>query len=500
MEFHLPLHEWLLLLHNLGSFLIRLVMLCVVPARHEAGAATAWLLAIYFWPWPGLFLYLLLGTRRVSRERIERHEAMMRRLEEEGRAFRAACETALDRLPPDLRSFGELAERLGDLPVTGGNRFELMDDPTAFFRALARDIDGARHHVHLLFYILEEDPVTEPVFAALERAARRGVACRVLADALGSKKYLRRGASRLREAGVRVEEALPLSWSRRTRGTARFDLRNHRKLAVVDGLRAYMGSHNLIDPTYGGKAGGRAWIDLTLRLEGPLVRELQAVFLEDWYVETLEAVDREEAFPFPLARPCGEGDVRALPEEEASAWLLQAVPSGPTYPTWNFQRLVVAALHSARRRAIVTTPYLIPDEGLLQGLETAVLRGVEVLLIVPEESDQFLVGHAARSFYEPLLRMGVGLRLFGEGILHAKTMTVDEDLAFLGTSNFDLRSFALNFELNLLLYGPEPARIVRAAQEGYLARSRPLTPEEWGRRSYLSRTLEGAAKLFSPIL
>jgi cardiolipin synthase len=506
----LSFHEMMILIHDILSVCIRVVMLCVVPAHREVGAATAWLLVIFLWPIPGFLFYLVFGTRRISKIRIRRHEEMVKQLEQEAGIFRAACETARDLLPEGQQVFGELAERLGDMPVTGSNRFRLFDDPPAFVNSLARDVDDAGSEVNLLFYIFEEDPVTEPLIGALERAARRGVDCRLLVDALGSKKYLKRQARRLIDAGVRVEAALPLSWTRRTQGTARFDLRNHRKLAVVDGTVAYMGSHNLIDPTYGGKAQGKPWIDLTLRLVGPVVRELQAVFLEDWYVETQEHLDKVQAFPLYSSGICGEEPrpgVPAFPERsellslpEARDILVQTVPSGPTYPTWNFQRLVVSALHSARRRVIITTPYLIPDEGLLQGLETACLSGVEVILIVPEHSDQFLVGHAARAFYEPILQMGVSLMLFPDGILHAKTMTVDEDLAFLGTSNFDLRSFALNFELNLLLYGSAPTGTIRVAQERYLVRSRRLSLEEWQKRPYAGRVLEGASKLFSPIL
>jgi Phosphatidylserine/phosphatidylglycerophosphate/cardiolipin synthases and related enzymes len=233
---------------------------------------------------------------------------------------------------------------------------------------------------------------------ALKRAAGRGVECRLLVDALGSKAFLKKDAAALREAGVRIVEALPLGGLlNRTKITARFDLRNHRKLAVIDGEVGYMGSHNVTDPTYGGKARGVAWHDLSLRLEGPVVSQLEGVFLEDWFVETEEV-------------PSNSRVRAAVPK--LGEFVLQTVPSGPAYATENFQRLVLSALFEARERVVITTPYLIPDDGLLQALEVAVLNGARVDLIVPEKVDQLLVGNAARAYYSRLLEMGVSLFLY----------------------------------------------------------------------------------------
>ncbi|GAB1400637.1 hypothetical protein MASR1M66_20920 [Aminivibrio sp.] len=176
------------------------------------------------------------------------------------------------------------------------------------------------------------------------------------------------------------------------------------------------------------------------------------------------------------------------------------LPSGPSYPLQNFQRLVVAALHASRDQVTITTPYLIPDEELLHSLETAVLGGVKIRLVVPEKGDQFLVGSAAKAYFSAFLAMGVEIWLYQEGILHAKTMTVDGNLAFLGTSNFDIRSFALNFELNLILYGEEESASILAAQEKYIAFSRRLAGEEWSSLSFPVRVLHGITKLFSPLL
>ncbi|NLM71529.1 MAG: cardiolipin synthase [Synergistaceae bacterium] len=471
--------------YDISSIVIRLVMLCYIPQKHTPSAATAWLLAVYFWPWPGFLLYSFFGSATLPEKRTERHEKMLLGLEEGRRSFRCLFDDEAHWLPEDLVRFGALGRKLGDMCVTRGNEFLLIEDEKEFIRSLSADIDGAKETVHLLFYIFARDRMTEPLFRSIEAAVARGVKCRVLVDALGAKSFLKRDAKALRERGVRVEKALPPKLFRRTPTTARYDLRNHRKIAVIDGCVGYTGSHNVIEPSYGGKAGGLEWKDLTLCLRGPVVLQLQGVFLEDWFVETGELLETSEAFPVPELT----GDA-----------VVQTVPSGPSYPWQNYQRLVVSALHGARKWVVITTPYLIPDDELLHALETAVLGGVRVQLVIPEKSDQFLVGNAAKAYYGALLDSGVEIYLFSEGILHSKTMTVDHDLAFLGTSNFDIRSFALNFELNLVLYGRGETEAVRKAQHAYIASSRRLTREEWGERPTVVRVIHGITKLFSPLL
>lgn len=471
--------------YEISSIAIRLFTLCYIPQKHTPSAATAWLLAIYFWPWPGFLLYSLFGSASLPQERIDRHEKLLCSLDEDKRMFRHIFDDEANWLPDDLVRFGELGRKLGDMCITRGNNFLLIDREEAFIRSLAADVENAECSVHLLFYIFVRDAVTEPLFRALEAAAARGVACRVLVDALGAKPFLKHDAERLRTAGVRVEKALPPRLFRRTPTTARYDLRNHRKVAVIDGRVGYTGSHNVTEPSYGGKAKGLLWRDLTLRLVGPVVLQLQGVFMEDWFVETREMLLPDGGFPAP---------------EFAGEAVIQTVPSGPSYPWQNYQRLVVSALHGAKKRVVITTPYLIPDDELLHAMETAVLRGVRIQLVIPEKSDQFLVGNAAKAYFDALLEAGVEIWLYQDGILHSKTMTVDHDLAFLGTSNFDIRSFALNFELNLVLYGRGETEAIRKAQDVYIASSRRLAAREWNNRSGVVRVLHGVTKLFSPLL
>ncbi|MDY3868096.1 MAG: phospholipase D-like domain-containing protein, partial [Pyramidobacter sp.] len=209
-------------------------------------------------------------------------------------------------------------------------------------------------------------------------------------------------------------------------------------------------------------------------------------FIEDWHVETGKMLDTEHLFE---------------PENISSGGAcLQTVPSGPSYQTENYQRLIIASIIGAQEQVTITTPYLIPDVGMMQAIEVARLRGVKVRLVVPEKSDQFIVGYAARAYYEDLLKLGVDIYLYGEGLLHAKTITVDNDLGFVGSSNFDIRSFSLNFEINMIFYGIGETYRIHTIQGEYICQSRRLTMQQWQERSHISMALESVTKLLSPLL
>jgi len=476
------MHDWLSwsLLNYLLEWVIRIVMLVVVTNRRR-GSPMAWLLVIFFLPLPGLVLYWLIGENRLPRRRAGRHARLLDELSEISRRLEGHPAVVHPELPADQMPFVTLAERLGYMPIVGGNEALLMTETDEVIDRLVADIDAAQRHVHLLYYIFADDETGRKVADALARAVARGVKCRVLVDAVGSRPMLKRLAPRMIEQGVDLHAALPVNLFRRR--FARLDLRNHRKLAVIDGRLGYTGSQNIVNADYGHK--DLAWHDMSVRLTGPVVLELQAVFVGDWYFETDEMLVSEDVFPDPPM---------------LGAIAAQTLPSGPDYPTENYQRMVVAALHAARRHVIITSPYFVPDEAFLQALEVAVLRGVEVEIILPRRCDQVLVGAASRAYYEDLLHLGVKLHLYDDGLLHAKTMSVDDAVALVGSSNFDIRSFELNFEISLLFYGQYVTEYLRDQQNRYIARSGQLTREEWGRRPRLRRVMENITKLLSPLL
>jgi len=476
--------DWALLgtiLYISGEWAIRILMLLVVTRRRRPVVAMAWLLIIFFQPFVGLGLYVLFGRNRLPRRRIERHERLLKELRALEDRFNGDEAATSPLLGPECKAAITLAQRLGYMPIVGGNAVEIMTDSSDVVHRIVDDIDRAKHHVHLLFYIFADDETAQRVAQALGRAVKRGVECRVLVDAVGTRPW-RRGVRRLfSEAGVDWHFALPVNPFRML--LRRLDLRNHRKIVVIDGRTAYTGSQNIVDEGYGHR--DLAWRDVMVRLEGPIVDQLQVVFIQDWYFETKELLEDPALFPKP---------------NRAGAVPIQTLPSGPSYATENYQRMVVAAVHAAQNEVIITTPYFVPDEVLLQAIEVAELRGVEVKIIVPERSDQIIVGAASHAYYENLLNLGVDVYLFQDGLLHAKTVSVDDSMTFLGTANLDVRSFALNFEVNLVFYGAQETAILRAVQSEYMAKSRLLSAEEWAKRGRATRLFQDVAKLFSPVL
>jgi cardiolipin synthase len=464
----------------ISEWAIRLGMLLVVPFRRTPAAAKGWLLLIFFEPWIGLFLYLLIGRPTMPRWRREQMTRLPQVMAEVVERLLTHPNVFHPELSPKLERTSVLAKKLGRMPVLGGNAAEIQVDYDTILARMEADIDQAKNHVHLLYFIFADDAATAPVIAALGRATQRGVTCRVLVDALGSRFALSTLRPKLTALGVEVKHMLPVGFFRRRK--ARLDLRNHRKIAVMDGRIAYTGSQNLVAACF---KAGIIYEELVVRLTGPAVLELQYIFAADWFLETNEVLQSERVFPAP---------------EIAGPIPIQVLASGPDFPTQNNQRLIISLIHNARVQVRITTPYFIPDEPLLQALQTAVLRGVEVHLVLSEIGDQVLVARAQRSYYEELLEAGVKIYLYRKNMLHAKFLIVDDSIALVGTSNMDIRSFVLNAEHVLIFHDVGMTSQLQGAQERCIANCRLLTLEEWRQRPFRIKLEEHLARLLSPLL
>lgn len=468
------------------SFVIRLAALVYIPRRHSPSTATAWLLVILLWPLPGIIAWSILGTNVLPSRRLERHNAALLHFKDmRNRIQRHELPgAATPDLPPNLQATADLAEHLGYMNASSNNTVEFITNASTFIDELVAGIDAAQREISLLYYIFVNDSAGGKVIDACRRARRRGVTVRLLVDSVGSRDFLKsRAAKKLRAEGISVAEALPVRIYRAK--AARFDLRNHRKLAIFDRRTAITGSHNVTEPSYG-RSDGLLWKDVSLKLGGPVVRQLESVFIEDWYVETGEMLDTPHLFTEPA--------------DYSGKACVQTIPSGPSYQTDNYQRLIIASIIGAQEQITITTPYLIPDVGMLQAIEVARLRGVRIRLVVPARSDQIIVGFASRAYYDEFLRRGVEVYLYDKGLLHSKTITIDSDLGFVGSSNFDIRSFSLNFEINMILYGIEENLGLHRIQGLYICNSHRLRPEDWQKRSRVSIALESLTKLLSPLL
>jgi len=459
---------------------VRLVMLVWVPTRRSPESAKGWLLLIFFLPVVGLALYYLIGRPDMPRWYRQRQERVIRKMQPVIARLRSHPNVIHPDLGIDRNQAVTLAENVGHFPILDGNAAEFLSSYQGSIDRLVADIDSARHHVHLLYYIFAKDEVTEPVIAALARAVERGVQCRVLIDALGSRKFAGELRPALRAAGVAMHEMLRTGLFRRLR--TRTDLRNHRKIAVIDGRIGFTGSQNLIRPQF---KEGLTYEELVVRVTGPIVLALQFVFASDWFLETEEVLESNDFFPEPVLT----GRVPA-----------QALPSGPAIAQGSTQRVVIALIHSARQRVVVTTPYFIPDAPMQNALQVAALRGVDVHLVVSEQEDQFLVGQAQKSYYEDLLDSGVQIHLFQREFLHAKHISIDDDIVLVGSSNMDIRSFVLNAEISLLFYDRGVAAELVDQQLEYFRGSRLLNLAEWKQRGFFARFSQNICRLLSPLL
>jgi len=476
--------------YALVGWLIRAGMVTVVLRRQFApGASLAWLGIVFLHPYIGLILYLLVGESRLGPRRTERHRQIVARFRDPSRHAARLPHQVTPDSPPSYQPMISQAEKISGLPMLSGNKVDFLPDAVRFREQLCAEIAGARSSVNLLYYIFSCDLTGRAVADAVIAAARRGVKCRVLADALASRGFFHHTglSTELIGAGVQVAAALPVAPLRRR--LARMDLRNHRKLAVVDDRVAYAGSHNLINADYGGRRGN-PWVDVTGKFVGPIVGELASIFAEDWAFETGEEI--EVPYPGGAESSDAEGSI-----EKFSA---QVVPTGPTPPDATYRRLLLAAIQTSRCELIITTPYFVPDEPTVLALMMAADRGVNVKLILPQTADHFFAAAAGRAHFHTLLRSGVGIYLYQPALLHAKTTTVDDTFAIFGSANLDVRSFGLNFELSVLLYGKSVTERLRVIQNEFLSHSRAVVLSEWEKRPTPYEYGDRAVSLLSPLL
>lgn len=465
---------------------IRILAVFIVPPGRKPTSAMAWLLLIFFLPVPGLLFFLLIGNPKLPRKRREIQAEVNEILRDANDDLELG--TLLPNPPEWFEPIVRMNRELGALPMSGDNGARLISGYQESIDAMADAVRAARRYVHVEFYIFKADASTERFFEALEDACRRGVAVRVLLDhwANLSKPLHAQTKARLNAMGADWHFLLPLKPL--SGKFQRPDLRNHRKLLIVDGEVAFVGSQNMTDPSYNVPRNirkGLQWVDAMVRLDGPVVRSVEAVFLTDYYSETgniPQGIDLAEEIP-------GSDDFDC-----------QVVPSGPGFEAENNLHLFLSLLYAAQERIIMVSPYFVPDEALMSAVRSACSRGVTVELFVSEISDQAMVYHAQRSYYEALLEAGVRIWMYrAPYILHTKSLSIDDETAVIGSSNMDMRSFGLNFEVSLLVRGSEFVDQLRAVEAEYRENSRELTLEEWRRQPLRSRVLDNLARLTSAL-
>lgn len=463
----------------LVDLVVRLGLSGVIIMRSQGSPAVrlAWLTIILIVPFVGGPLYLLLGGIRLGKDRLRRHQEAWKWLRDQ--EWEDPPVSAI--LPGRA---GALVEALGGDEPTTGNLLRLYSETEEATRVLIGDIDHAKQRVDLLVYIYLDDDTGRAVAQALIRAAGRGVACRVLADAFGSTRFLHSELrSSMERAGVRVLPALPV----RMFGVAvaRLDHRNHRKIFVIDGRIGWTGSMNIASASFELKPKYAPWVDVAVRVEGPAVFDLHTLFIEDWVVES-----REDPATLRMARP------RPL-ESDA---IVQILGTAPHRHPLALRELSIFGLPGGEDQITMTTPYFVPDDVTVTALISAARAGVPTTLIVPKRNDSPLVAAASRSFYERLLQAGVRLFEYRAGLLHAKTITLGDTRSVISTANLDRRSYELNFEVTMFVVDRSFSDKLRNLQAQYMAQSDEVVLNAWRKRGTARRFTENLVGVMAPLL
>jgi cardiolipin synthase len=475
----------------LGHFGLQfgIAMRAMLRPHRQPAARMAWVVVIFAIPLAGFLAYLMVGDTNIGRRRVARLQQSLARLPDPSQVANPNSSSGVTpTVPEQYRHLFRLGESIsGFLPATG-NSARLMRDSNASIEAMVADIDAARDHVHLLFYIWLPDHNGMRIAEALMRAAQRGVCCRALADDLGSRRMI--GSEHWHEmaaAGVHLARALPIGNPLLRVLAGRIDLRNHRKIVVIDDRITYCGSQNCADPEFLVKAKYAPWVDLMVRFEGPIARQNQYLFASDWMPHFKDDIDALLRRPLPA-----QTEDHGLPA--------QVIGTGPTVRWSAMPEVFEALIHGARRELTISTPYYVPDESIQAALCTSARRGVRTTIIFPARNDSRIVAAASRSYYAELLAAGVRIFEYPKGLLHTKSLTMDGDIALIGSANMDRRSFELNYENNILLYDPTLTAALHERQQQYLADSLEVTAEQVATWSWHRRLWNNTIAMLGPVL
>lgn len=459
--------------------------------NREPTSRIAWVVVVLALPIIGIFAYLMLGETNVGRRN---QKAMQNAMG--GELHQQTVQESLGKdpvsVPVRYAHLFRVGHSISAFPAVAGNTARLMEDSLRTIDGMVADIDAAQRQVDVLFYIWLDDHSGTRVAEALMRAASRGVNCRVIVDGLGSRALLRSKLWReMRGAGVHTAVALPLGNNLLRPLQGRVDLRNHRKILVIDSRITYCGSQNCADAAFKVKAKYAPWVDSVVRLEGPIARQNEKLFASDWAVYAGKD-------PVDIGESIDSGEENESDSDQGL--IAQVVASGPTLRASAMPELFASLMYAARSELVVSTPYYVPNQSMQSALCAAAYRGVRTLLILPARNDSREVAAASRSYYAELLQAGVDIREYVGGLLHSKTVTLDGQIVLLGSANMDMRSFDLNFENNILMYDPALTQAVRARQQGYIDSSNDVTLEQVEAWSLPRRLWNNSIAMLGPIL
>jgi cardiolipin synthase len=480
--------EWMMTLVYIGLGMIWLMVIVRVILRphREPASRAAWIMLVIGLPVIGVLAYIFLGETNIGRSRVARAKEVLENLPpmvsqtaENGTDLKAV-------FPQQFAPLFRLGEAITGMAPVGGNSGHLMADSNTAIDSIVADMNAASDHIHLMFYIWLADNNGLKVVEALKRAADRGVVCRALADGLGSRAMIgSKHWQSMHNAGVKVAVALPIGNLILQPLRGRIDLRNHRKIVVIDDSITYCGSQNCADPEFRVKPKYAPWVDILIRFEGPIARQNQHLFAADW----MKFVD--ENIHHLLEMPI---------ETSGAGFPAQVIATGPTRLNSAMPEMFTTLMYAARNRLDITTPYYVPNESMQDALCSAARRGVKTTIILPARNDAWQVAAASHSYYRELLEAGVKIHEYVGGLLHTKSMIIDDEVTLIGSANMDRRSFELNYENNILFYDPDLTAEMRRRQEDYLAQSNPVTTDMVAQWSMPRRFWNNTIAMISPVL
>ena len=513
----------------------------IVSVQRNIGVAIAWIAMLYTLPIVGLIAYLLLGEPMIGRRYRQRMQQAQLLTNEMAVRERLILDKGQSLLPDNYRGVSRIGTRWTGFGVYPDHQMQLLTSSQTIFERLIIDIDEAKRSILIEFYIIYPKGQVLEVLAAIVAAAQRGVECHILVDSVGSFSFFNSSEHKaLERAGVLVHQSLPVGLFKTL--FKRSDLRNHRKIVVIDENIGYTGSFNLIDPKFfkQDKKVGQ-WIDVMIRsvsyqpisiataMAKVVVTDIGAesksnldalhqrmnTYTRKLYVlpPTINDIDRriqvsndadhsdsQSAQHLSHQLATGISPIEIAPMPTVHNVIAQLIPSAPQVTAHVIYNTLVTLIHRANKCIQITTPYFVPDEALSGALATAAKRGLDVTLIIPEKVDSFLVQHASQAYYQELLEAGVKIALFKGGLLHAKMVVIDNDYCLFGTVNIDMRSFYLNMEVSLAIYTPEMVAQIADCQRCYLQNCRYLELVEWQQRHGYQRLFDNMVRLFSPLL
>lgn len=458
----------------------------ILRPHREPASRVAWVVVMLVLPVAGIIAYLLLGETSIGRRRASRLQSVLAKLP--GPTELTGPQPALlqAQIPYHYQPLFRVGQSVNGFEPVNGSQARLLPDSNTAIDAMVADIDGAKDHVHLAFYIWLPDNNGLKMVEALKRAAARKVACRAIADGLGSRILISsKHWKAMRDAGVQVATALPIGnpLLRPLRG--RIDLRNHRKVLVIDNHITYCGSQNCADPEFRIKARFAPWVDVMMRFTGPIVRQNQHLFISDWMAQVNEDISDLLRQPLLAGEP---------------GFTAQVIGTGPTVRYSAMPEVFETLMYAARRELFITTPYYVPDEAMQNALCACARRGVATTVIFPAKNDSWIVAAASRSYYHDLLAAGVRIFEYRGGLLHAKTLVLDGEVTLIGSANMDRRSFELNYENNILFYDPVLSAEMRRRQDAYLAQSCPVSADAEAHWPMPRRFWNNAIAMLGPVL